>query len=488
VEVAKQERASQGGFWSTAPEGRSPTKFDRAHSLPPDALEPDPKYRAVLDWVWSFSARVRTPAEMSAQRAVKLDRMRALLAALGHPEAAFPALLVAGTKGKGSTVAMLGACLSAAGLRTGRYTSPHLINWRERTCIDAQPIGVDEVVALAEPVRRAVESLAPSLGVPTTFEVGTALTFVYFARDAALDVAVVEVGTGGRFDATNLLDPLVSVISPISYDHTPTLGETLTEIAWHKAGVLRAGRPGIVAPQLSEARLAIEHEARALGADLDEVGRDWRWTAAASAVGSIRIESTHADFEALEARVGLLGDHQRDNATTAVAALHALGISRPSLAVSRSAIQAGLANVDWPGRLQVLAERPLLVLDGAHNAASAEVLRSAIDATFRFRRLVLVVGLSEGKDAIGVLTALARSTHPSQVYLTRSRHERSAAPAELEPLVRASMPAAGVHLEADLPTALEDALAAAHADDLVLVTGSLFLVGEALVWWRRSPR
>ncbi|MCA1644942.1 MAG: hypothetical protein LC797_05530 [Chloroflexi bacterium] len=261
MEVAKQQRASVGSSWS----------------LPPDALEPDQTYRAVLDWVWSFSARQRSVTEMATQRAIKLGRMQALLGALGHPERRFASVLVSGTKGKGSTVAMLSACLQAAGLRTGRYTSPHLVNWRERTCIDGQPIGVADVIALAKPIRHAVERLPAAVGEPTTFEVGTAFTFLYFAQ-AGLDLATVEVGTGGRFDATNLLDPLVSVITPISYDHIPTLGETLSAIAWHKAGILRHARPGIIAPQQDEARLVIEREASALDAPLEAVGREWRWS------------------------------------------------------------------------------------------------------------------------------------------------------------------------------------------------------------------
>jgi dihydrofolate synthase/folylpolyglutamate synthase len=475
------------------PIGRTTTSGDRGYSLPPDALEPDPKYRAVLEWVWSFSARPRTPEEMSTQRATKLDRMSVLLAALDHPERAFPAVLVAGTKGKGSTVAMLAACLQAQGLRTGRYTSPHLVNWRERTCVDAQPIGVASVLALAEPIRRAVENLAPGLGQPTTFEVGTAFAFLYFARGTEIDLAVVEVGTGGRFDATNLLEPLVSVITSISYDHTPTLGGTLAEIAWHKAGILRTGRPGVLAPQVDEARRTVEGEARRVGAHLEEVGREWRWSGAGSAVDPIRIESTHPEFEPLATRVGLLGDHQRDNATAAVAALHALGTAEPRFAVARPALQSGLAEVDWPGRLQVLSKRPLLVLDGAHNAASAEALRKALDVAFQFERWVLVLGLSDGKDTLGILEALAGSQAmgqkpPAHVYLTRSRHERSTAPSTLEPLARVAAPGADVHVEPDLGSALAAALASAHDNDLVLVTGSLFLVGEALVWWRRSPR
>jgi dihydrofolate synthase/folylpolyglutamate synthase len=436
----------------------------------------------VLDWVWSFSARPRSADEMAAQRAVKLERMRALLAALQHPEQAFPSVLVAGTKGKGSTVAMLGACLHAAGLRTGRYTSPHLVNWRERTAIDGRAIRVDEVIALSEPMRAATTSLPPELSALTTFEVGTAFAFLYFAR-ANLDIAVIEVGTGGRFDATNLLEPLVSVITPISYDHTPTLGETLTEIAQHKAGILRAGRPGITSPQVDEARVVIEREAQALGAPLDEVGREWQWSAIGEAV---RIESTHADFRPLETRVGLLGDHQRDNATTAVAALHALDVTQPKFRVPPSALQHGLANVDWPGRLQVLSMRPWLVVDGAHNAASAQVVRVALDSLFHFDKLLLVVGLTLGKDAHGVLDALA--PRADIVYLTRSQHERSTAPEELLPILGTLAPRARVSVHANVTAALEAALMSASPDDLILVTGSLFLVGEALVWSRHLPR
>ena len=464
MEVAKQQRASVGSL----------------SSLPSDTAEPDRRYRAVLDWVWSFSARPRTPHEMAAQRAAKLDRMRALLAALGQPERGFPSVLVAGTKGKGSTVAMIGACLQAAGLRTGRYTSPHLINWRERTCVDGQPISTVAVIDLAEPVRKAVDGLSPRLGLPTTFEVGTAFALLHFAGQQ-VDVAVVEVGTGGRFDATNLLDPLVSAIAPISYDHTSTLGETLSAIAWHKAGIMRRGRPAIAAPQPEEARLVIESEAESVGADLEEVGREWHWVRQRGDV--IRVESTHIDFQPLETEVGLLGEHQRDNATTAVAALHAL---QPRFDISAAAVRTGLKTVDWPGRLQVLGDRPLVVVDGAHNAASAEALRRAVEQLLQFERLILVLGLSEGKDARGVIYALAqRAEH---VFFTRSHHERAAAPAELAPLVRSVAPRTEVTVQEDARLALDAALAAAHPRDLLLVTGSLFLVGEALLWWRRSPQ
>ena len=462
MEVAKQQRASWGSL----------------SSLPSDDAEPDRAYRMVLDWVWSFSARARSVEDIARQRVVKLERMYAILAGLGHPQRSFPTVLVAGTKGKGSTVAMLSACLQAGGYRTGRYTSPHLVNWRERTCINAQPISTEDVRTLSHSVRHAIEQVPASLGSPTTFEVGTAFALLHFARQD-VDVAVLEVGTGGRFDATNLADPLVSVIAPISYDHTQTLGSTLTSIAWHKAGIIRVGRPVIASPQPDEARLVIETEAERLDAPLQEVSREWRWT---PADGSIRI-SGPGGVQPFDTEVGLLGDHQRDNATTTVAALNAMSERFP---LSMGAIKTGLKTVEWPGRLQILSEQPLVVVDGAHNAASADVVRQALDGVFEFERLALVVGLSEGKDALGVMHQLA--PRASSILLTRSRHERSAPPAELEPLARSEAPRGEVATFQDLPSALESALRRAGRQDMILVTGSLFLVGEALLWWRRSQR
>jgi dihydrofolate synthase/folylpolyglutamate synthase len=459
-------------------------------TLPPDALEGDPEYRAVLEWIWSFSAQ--SPLANDPQRrAHKMERMHALLGLLGDPHKRFPALLVAGTKGKGSTVAMLASCLRAAGYRTGRYTSPHLLNWRERTWVDGAPITTGQVLRLAHPLRKAVELLPRNLGQPTTFEVGTALAFLHFAHEG-VHVAAIEVGVGGLTDATNVLDPLVSVITPVSFDHTATLGMTLPSIARHKAGILRAGRPAVLGPQPPDALFVIESVAQRLNVPLVRVGYDWCWRSIPHANkkhvanASIVIESPAEPGFELEAQIPLLGDHQRDNATAAVAALHTLGAMRDDLRVPGEALERGLAQVEWPGRLHVLHTRPLLVVDGAHNAASAQAVSRALGTYFSFRRLHLVLGFSAGKDAEGVLTALMPLA--SRVYVTRSHNERAADPEELLALVRQQAADTSASAFLDLPTALETAMTEAAADDLVLVTGSLFLVGEAIAWANLSRR
>jgi dihydrofolate synthase/folylpolyglutamate synthase len=228
---------------------------------------------------------------------------------------------------------------------------------------------------------------------------------------------------------------------------------------------------------LPEARAVIESEARLAHAALEQVGAEWQWT---SVDNRIRITSAHSAFTPIEVRPSLVGAHQADNATTAVAALYAI---RHRFPVDPTKMVEALEAVEWPGRLQVLAGQPTVAVDGAHNAASAEVVRRALDQDFEFDRLHLVLGLSEGKDALGVVGALA--PRAERVYVTRSAHERSAPPEQLQPLVQQSSPRAQVRVYENAASAFDAALAGASERDMVLVTGSLFLVGEALAWWRR---
>ena len=455
--------------------------------LPTDACEPDPAYRAALEWIWSFSAHPMGTDPRSPRRARKLERMRALLAALGNPQECFPAVLVAGTKGKGSVAAFISAALRAGGIRAGRYTSPHLVNWRERTWVDGSIIEPAEVLELVGPIRAAVDRMPDELGPPTTFEVGTALSLLHFAR-REVDVGIVEAGVGGLTDATNSLDPLVSVVTSISYDHTEVLGPTLREIARHKAGIARPGRALVSAPQEPEPLATLLEETKRIGARLTLVGRDWGWACEAPTPGECAPETTICQTGvrsgSIVARVGLPGDHQRDNATVAAAALAELANIRPDLAVDGEHVRAGLETVDWPGRLQVLRRTPLVVVDGAHNGASARAVAASLRRCFEFERLHLVVGLSAEKDAPAILGHLAPGA--TTVWLTRSHHERARDPHDLGSLAAALAPEALTRVVLEPADAFEAGLASARASDLVLITGSLFLVGEALDWARRT--
>jgi dihydrofolate synthase/folylpolyglutamate synthase len=441
--------------------------------------------------VFGFSPVARPAAEIRADRERKPPRMRELLGYLDHPERTFASILVAGTKGKGSTAAMLESMLRQAGHPTGLYTQPHLHTWRERTRLGARLIEPDEVVALLPAVRGAVERLErnhPELGRPTTFEVGTALTFLAFATHG-VRTAVVEVGVGGAHDATNAVEPILVTLTPISLDHVATLGGSLASIAAEKAGLFRPDGRAVVGRQPPEALAVVERIAAERRTSLELVGRDWHWYGEGdnAACGSFRViggrppttDRSAQEDGGVERRpavrledltIPLLGRHQRDNAALAVAAAHELDVPAP-------AIRRGLAEVHWPGRLQVLRERPWLVVDGAHNGESARCLVRALLDCFEYRRLHLILGVSEGKDLDGILDALLPAA--DRLTLTTTRHYRALSVEALAAAVRGHG-RASLHLEADVAHALHHALRQADTRDLVCVTGSLFLAGEAI--------
>ncbi len=447
----------------------------------PDWAVDDPAYRDALNYLYSFSGE-SLPPRPPADRARKLPRTRALLAVLGNPERRFRSVLVAGTKGKGSTAAMLDAMARDDGLNTGLYTQPHLHSWRERTCLNGRVIEPEVVVELTAEIRPAVERLTreqPEVGTPTTFEVGTVLTLLAFAL-AGVRLAVVEVGVGGAHDATNAVEPLLVVLGPISLDHTATLGRTLSEIATEKAGLLRPNGLAVVGHQQPEAVAVIERLARERGARLERLGQEWQWHPEddAPASGPFTVEGS-ADGERRTFRLSglslpLLGRHQRDNATLAIAAAHLLG--GQGFRIGPGAMRRGLARVDWPGRLQVLRERPWLVVDGAHNGDSALALARALCECLPARRTHLVLGVSEGKDLEGILDGLLPIA--DRLTVTASAHERAVDPSTLAAAARARGADPTVTPRAE--QAIHAAYAQAGPNDLVCVTGSLFLVGEAI--------
>lgn len=385
-----------------------------------------------------------------------LSRVVAALERLGHPERRVPALHVAGTNGKGSTSAMAAACLGTR-YRTGLYTSPHLVRVNERWRIGGDDVDDD---TLGRSIADVVEVLGEDHEL-TYFELGTLVAFHLFA-EARVEIAVLEVGLGGRLDATSACLSHVSCITPVSFDHMEYLGGTLAAIAREKAGILRAGVPAIVSAQAPEALAVIEQTAKEVGAPLLLEGRDFRGRALGE---GLVYEGRAVRWEGLPRP--LAGPHQVQNETMALACLEALGAR--GFPLTRDEVARGLAATRWPGRLELLGD---VLLDGAHNPAGVEALVAALPAMARGRPVHLVFGVLADKDSEPMMRALFPVC--ASVALTPLPSPRSRAPADYAALARS------LNGEVSLHASPSDALAAAraHPDGLVLVAGSLVLVGE----------
>jgi dihydrofolate synthase/folylpolyglutamate synthase len=456
------------------------------HSLAaPPSLSPD---EARAWWYGLINFEQRTPLAAD----LKLDHMRALLAQLGNPHRRLRIVHVAGSKGKGSTAAMLAAILRRAGYRTGLFTSPHLCRVEERFQVDGQPITTAELTTLLDDVRRASQKvrseewgvrrksdlLTPHSSLLTFFEVATAVGFLHFVR-RRVEAAVVEVGLGGRLDSTNVCQPIVSVLTSISFDHTALLGDRLASIATEKAGIIKPGRPAVSGVTAPEARAVIECTCRERRAPLHQLGVDFHYTCTPGRVTATKMRRSRVSVTTNcrrwpEFELNLLGDHQAANAAVAVACveqLRAEGWHLPDAAVA-----AGLAEVTWPARLEVVGRRPLIVLDCAHNVASAVAMVRTLQASFAPARRLLVFASSNDKDVAGMFRVL--SPHFAHAFLTRyTGSSRSVPPEHLAELLCASgdLPATICLTPAD---AYRAARAVAGADDLICITGSVFLAGE----------
>lgn len=414
----------------------------------------------------------RTRPAAPADDRIKLRRVESLLARVGSPHRFVPTVLIAGTKGKGSTAAMMASILQSAGRRIGLYTKPHLVDYRERVRVNGVLIAPEELAATVDQLTPHIEGMAalPD-GPPSYFEASVAVAFQHFARHA-VDLALVEVGLGGRLDATNVADPLLSVITPVSYDHTHVLGTTLEAIAREKAGIIRHGGVVISAPQAPEALSVIIEVCAREEAELRLVPERMRWEAAGGSLyeQSFTLRSPVRDYGQL--RMPLVGAHQLVNAATAVAALEALG--ERGFAAERDAVASGLASLSWPARIEVVAERPYVVVDVAHNPASLAALRGTLEALFPGRRIILVFGMVATHDhhaSTGLIAPLAET-----VVVTTPSHLKPLPAPVLAEEVRRYVPR--VEVVDDRVAAVRRALALAGADDVVVVTGSFFLVGE----------
>jgi dihydrofolate synthase/folylpolyglutamate synthase len=398
-----------------------------------------------------------------------LGRMEALLDRLGSPQHQVPAVHIAGTKGKGSTAALCDAALRAAGLSTGFYSSPHLHTFRERIRRDSEPISQDKFAALVEGLWPIHEELKADsdVGPLTLFEYLTGMAFQCFAEDRT-DVQVIEVGLGGKLDATNVLDAGVCVITSISLDHMAILGDSIGEIAADKAGIIKPGSTVIIAPQTSEALAPILAACQEKEAAPILVGQDVTWEEGHGGTDGQRFTIRGRSGE-YDLQMPLLGDHQLENAASAVAALEAL--ASQGIFVNSKAMEVGFERVSWPCRMEVLSRSPLLVADGAHNVYSVESLLKSLPKYLNYEKLILVAGFSRDKNVEGMARALNEKA--DLVFATASRHPRSLTPDEVAALFDGPVNTAETPAEA-----LQMALNSAGRKDLVLAVGSLFLTAE----------
>lgn len=452
-------------------------------------------YQATLDYLYTFVDYSLTKADRYSPEQFNLQRMQDFVRKLADPQKDYPSIHIAGTKGKGSTAAMCASVLQAAGYRVGLYTSPHLVDFAERIQINRVPIPHNDLIELVEDIKPYLDGGTEL----TTFEITTALAFLYFSRQQ-VDVAVIEVGLGGRLDATNVVLPAVSVITSISYDHTQFLGETLAQIAGEKGGIIKNGIPVVLSPQKDEARHVIEDIASEHRAPIVEVGKDILfvdlahsitdgqtmivWSPSDQVLVNQYLESGGGgDWEPIQLRIPLLGHHQIENAATAYAAI--MEFRKRALPVDDSAIGQGFNQVKWPARFEIIQKSPPIVLDCAHNRDSALKLRLSLDDYFPGIPVIMIFGASEDKDIPGMFTELLPRV--DQVIATRSYHPRAIDPEKLVSLAHQfGRPCKVIEKVED---ALVQAQQDAENEALVLVTGSIFVAAAVRdTWYNRKGR
>lgn len=393
---------------------------------------------------------------------LRLDRMDLALSLFNHPEKKFPSFHIAGTNGKGSTAAMLHRILSLAGYRTALYTSPHLVSFTERMRIDDSEISPDEVTELAEEVR--VTTAAANVAL-TFFEYITVMAFIYFARQK-IEVAVVEVGLGGRLDATNLVVPVVSVITTISKDHEAYLGADLFSIAREKGGIIKHGIPVVVGAVPESVAGLFRDMAKERSSPCYFLGQSFRISLKNAGV----FDYTGIKRNYVSLSVALRGRHQRNNAAAALAALE---LGSEAFPASEDVVREGLKTVAWPGRFEIVGENPTVILDGAHNGEGVSALAAEVEAFRQGRKIKLLFASMEDKDWRLMLATLTRFT--DEVVLTRVGMERSADPQLLATQLSDKIP---YHVIEDARQGLNFLLDKARSGDIILVTGSLYLLGE----------
>ncbi len=407
-----------------------------------------------------------------------LSRIKELLGLLGNPENDYPSIHIAGTNGKGSTAAYLDSILRKAGFKTGLYTSPHLIKFNERIQVSGKLISGRDMVRIASIVRDASKGMTGPDRELSFFEFATAMAFLYF-KEKDVDIGVIETGMGGRFDATNVVTPLASIITNIGLDHTEYLGTKIEKIAFEKAGIIKKGVPAVTGTEKKEALKVIERASKKKGARLFRLGHDF--IPKRGSRGKLDYSGIKINIKGL--RLGLRGTHQLKNASCALAAIEVLKDS--GLRIPVRAVRDGLKDTVWPARVEVISKSPLIILDAAHNPEGASTLKGALRG-FRYGRLILVLGIMADKDIGGIISQLAPLA--DTIIACAPQIKRAASPALIARMLKPfSKP---VLVKDSVKDACKAALDEAGEGDALCITGSVFTVGEAKKYLSRlkSPR
>lgn len=455
-------------------------------------------YRGSLDYIDSFINFEKIP-QYNYTSSFKLERMLAFLRELGNPQEGFNAVHIAGSKGKGSTSAVIAYILKESGYKTGLFTSPHLLDTRERIRIldvtgrvrkSKIPCGLDRQQAVREiegiieenEFVELIESMKPVaerfrehkiLGRLSFFELLTAAAFLYFKK-MQVDIAVLETGLGGRLDATNVVRPLVCGITNISMEHADKLGSVLADIATEKAGIIKKGSVVITVSQKKEVVKVIERISNTQNASLYRIGKDITYTIKESNQDVQIFDLYGPLYSYRDLKLSLIGRYQIENASLAIAVVKA--IERKGLSINEEAIRSGLKKVSWPGRLQVVRRDPYLILDGAQNVASIKAVLFSLKKLFKYDRLICIFGISSDKDIKGVARELDNAC--DVIILTKSKNIRAEDPVRLRDNFQYLKPC--LALSKDTEDAMKMAIKISDPGDLILVTGSLFLVAEFL--------
>ena len=434
-------------------------------------VDPKSDYDSALEYLYSFVDYSLTKQLRYSPEKFNLQRMRDLMDMMGNPHQQYPVVHVAGTKGKGSTSVMIAAVLQKAGYKVGLYTSPHLHDYCERIQVNQVPMSHQDLISQVNSIRPAVAAV-PEI---TTFEITTAIGFQYFAEQK-VDIAIVEVGLGGRLDATNVVTPIISVITSLSYDHMNILGDTIVKIAIEKAGIIKKNIPVVIAPQgFPEVNEVLAEIAEENHSQVTFVNEEYVYSSKSHSLEGQLFSLTKINFDELkpaEYTISLLGYHQVENAVTARAVIDV--IRTKEFQISEDDVVDGFRSASWPCRFEIIKRKPLIIVDSAHNVDSAMKLQATIKDYLKNENVTLIFGASEDKDIRGMFEVLFPVV--DDIIVTKSIHPRAFEPEDLAGI------ASQLQREAKITSSIEEALeliGGKSASDVVLITGSIFVAAAA---------